>query len=360
MARFQRIVFVSAVVLLTCSGFAALAQTHSDIFFLHHSVGRNMIDESLLREFFEAYNAYFGKNYAFWDHDYNYLGLRDPDGDYLGYSYNIPGDDTDPEGLHVLWTTANSARSSILSNHEVIVFKSCYTASRIQSSSQLQSYMQYYREIRDVFDQYPGKLFVVMSPPPLHRLQTTLAEADRARAFATWMCSEEYLAGHPNIRAFNLFDQLAHPNDGSNVRNMLRYAYERSHSTGDSHPNELANSQIGIFLSNFLVQITSPLSAVGEDVLPASRILLRNVPNPFNPTTRIMYELPEAGPASLCIYDLQGRLVRKLVSDWRGTGPQQEIWNGRDDSGNPCSSGIYIYRLQAGPFQGTGKMTLAR
>jgi len=215
-----------------------------NLFFLHHSTGRNLIAQGDVRGWLAVYNSDRGSQFGFWDHDYNHIGLTDPAGTALGYSYNIPGDNTDPDGLYYLWTTANQARNAILANHEVIAFKSCYPASDIASDSQLAQYKTWYLAMRGVFDLYPDKVFLVMSPPPRHRLATTLAEADRARAFADWLGSSEFLAGHPNVRFFDFFDRLAHPDDGSAARNMLRYEYELNHSSADSHPNARANREI--------------------------------------------------------------------------------------------------------------------
>ena len=185
-----------------------------------------------MRDVLDDFNDQNGADLVFWDHDYNYIGLRNADGDNLGYNYNIPNDDTAPEGLYYLWTTANAARDSILTKHEVIAFKSCYPASDIGSDAELEQRKQMYRDMRDVFDQHPDHIFVVVSQPPLHRLSTNLACADHARAFADWLKSPAYLAGHPNVVCFDLFDALAQPNDGSSTRNMLRYEYELSHTVG--------------------------------------------------------------------------------------------------------------------------------
>jgi len=239
--------------------FIVLPDTPSmtNLFFLHHSTGRNLINEGSVRSHLASRNGAL----AFWDHDYNYgcgshNGLRDPSGSYVGYDYDIPGapcGNTDPDGLHYLWTTANSARATILANHEVIAFKSCYPASDIGSASELNQYKTWYLAIRDFLDTQQDKVFVIMSPPPRHRLATDLDDADRARAFADWLGSPEFLDGHPNLRYFNFFDLLAHPADGSSSRNMLRYEYERSHSSSDSHPNTQANQTVGPIFADALV-----------------------------------------------------------------------------------------------------------
>jgi hypothetical protein len=235
----RRTTTLCLVLILTLGANAALAA--NNIFFLHHSTGRNLIEEGDVRAAVQAYNAARGSAVGFWDHDYNYIGLRNPDGAYLGYGYNIPDDNTYPDGLHTLWTTSNAAREAILANHQVIAFKSCFPACDIDSEAELQQYKDWYLDMRDVFEQHPTKVFVVVSPPPRHRLATDPATASRARAFAQWLGSAEYTSGHDNLRFYDLFDRLAHPDDGSGQANCLRYEYERSHASTDSHPNVYAN-----------------------------------------------------------------------------------------------------------------------
>jgi hypothetical protein len=110
----------------------------------------------------------------------------------------------------------------------------------------------------------------------------------------------------------------------------------------------------------------------GEIVnLPKVFALSQNYPNPFNPSTTIRYDVPvEAGgggvgetgsvPVRLVIYDVRGRLVRVLVDREREPGRYQVHWNGRDDLGRSASSGVYLYRIEAGDFVSTKKMVLVR
>ncbi len=258
--------FIAILVAGTLAGglAPAAAQTAVPIIFVHHSVGRNLLQEGAIREELSQLGAARGLDLRLWDHDYNDIGLTDPQGQTLGYSFQIPGDDTDPDGWHDIWTTGNATRDSLLSRFTVIAFKSCYTASAITSDAQLADYQRWYGEMAQVFDAHPDRLFVVLSPPPRHRLATDLDDADRARAFADWLGSPAFLAGHPNVAFFDLFDQLAHPDDGSDVRNMLRYDYERSHTDGDSHPNVTANATVGPRLAAFLADLAVLVPAAGR------------------------------------------------------------------------------------------------
>jgi len=89
--------------------------------------------------------------------------------------------------------------------------------------------------------------------------------------------------------------------------------------------------------------------------------LYQNVPNPFNPTTAIRYELDRSAQVTLAVYDVKGRLVRRLVAGVRqGPGIFTVYWNGRDQRGEPVSTGVYFYRLVAGSRRETRKMVLLK
>jgi hypothetical protein len=80
--------------------------------------------------------------------------------------------------------------------------------------------------------------------------------------------------------------------------------------------------------------------------------LEKNYPNPFNPSTTIKYNLPVDSRVALKIYDIMGREVKTLVNEDNSMGYKEIIWNGKNDSGELVSSGIYICRLRALPIEG--------
>jgi hypothetical protein len=94
--------------------------------------------------------------------------------------------------------------------------------------------------------------------------------------------------------------------------------------------------------------------------VPAVFALEQNVPNPFNPATTIRFSLARAGRASLAIYDVAGRLVRRLVDEERAAGRHEVRWDGRDARGHRVASGIYFYRLEAGDRLAIRKMALMK
>jgi parallel beta-helix repeat protein len=84
-----------------------------------------------------------------------------------------------------------------------------------------------------------------------------------------------------------------------------------------------------------------------ERTTPTTFALDQNFPNPFNPVTRISYQLPTTSSVQLKIYDLLGREVRTLVFEEQKAGFYTVAWDGRSHSGEPLASGVYLYRLEA-------------
>lgn len=125
--------------------------------------------------------------------------------------------------------------------------------------------------------------------------------------------------------------------------------------------NNLIKIQVGHF-SYFRLAIPwiSVQMPEFEPPLPSSVVLHQNYPNPFNQRTTIRYQLPEAGPVSLRIYNSAGQLIRTLVEEEKAAGYYTVAWDGRDASGMDVSSGVYFCRLQAGDIARTRRMVLLR
>lgn len=88
--------------------------------------------------------------------------------------------------------------------------------------------------------------------------------------------------------------------------------------------------------------------------------LLQNFPNPFNPTTNIAYSIPRAASVQLGVYNFAGQRVCTLVNQQQREGSYVITWDGKNDAGAALTSGVYVYRLQAGEFLQSGKMILLR
>lgn len=243
----------------------------TNIFFLHHSVGNGLIEEGNMRSVVSAYNSANGSGFGLWDHGYNSDGLRDANGAELGINYAVPDDNTEPNGYAYLWTSMNAdavaCRNQIMANHQVIAFKSCYTACAITDAAMLEEYKQDYLAMQAFFAQHLEKLFVVVTPPPRHRLDTTAGQAVFARQFANWLKSLTFLGGRTNVVCLDLFDALA------DTDNFLKYTYEGSHTSTDSHPNNLANQVVGPVLANALAGAAAAYQPGATSAAPTATIL---------------------------------------------------------------------------------------
>jgi hypothetical protein len=94
-----------------------------------------------------------------------------------------------------------------------------------------------------------------------------------------------------------------------------------------------------------------------------SRYALSANPNPFNPLTRVTFAIPsDAGPVSvtLRVYDVTGRVVRTLVDGPRGPGYHHVDWDGNDAAGKASSAGVYLLRIEAGPWSSVEKLALVK
>jgi hypothetical protein len=89
--------------------------------------------------------------------------------------------------------------------------------------------------------------------------------------------------------------------------------------------------------------------------VPDSYLLDQNFPNPFNPSTIINYALPQAGYVKLIVYNILGEEITVLVDGNMSAGNHEVSFN----AGN-LTSGIYLYRLQAGPRVQVKKMLLTK
>ena len=93
----------------------------------------------------------------------------------------------------------------------------------------------------------------------------------------------------------------------------------------------------------------------------AKRPRIRSYPNPFNPSTTIVYELAEDGSVHLAIHDIAGRRLRTLLNgEHVRAGAHELAWDGRDDTGARLGSGIYLCRLSTVASTTTGRLVLLK
>jgi FlgD Ig-like domain len=112
-----------------------------------------------------------------------------------------------------------------------------------------------------------------------------------------------------------------------------------------------ASFQTATYGPLYPIQAAALVTGVSElpATSPAPRFvnaLGQNRPNPFNPETSIPYSLATPGRVVIRVYDIAGRLVRKLADGPETAGWHTARWDGRTDDGNTTASGVYFYRIE--------------
>jgi sugar lactone lactonase YvrE len=175
------------------------------------------------------------------------------------------------------------------------------------------------------------------------------------------------IAFHANLRGFDLWRSHSKEGERTKLNEQLivgetAFAFEDD----DVQAGVLYLYALEAIYQDGAAEIVGEVSGLIE--LPKQFQLTQNFPNPFNPETQIKYELPVAALVTLQIYDIQGRIVQKLVNEEdQPAGFHRVVWNGRDAHGYAVSSGVYFYTILAQPqqkgenrFYQTKKMTLVK
>lgn len=198
----------------------------SKALFIHHSIGRQILDEGRLREKLAASVP----SLTLWDHDYNERGLSDGSGSPVGRSFPIPGDDTDPEGLLRVLEGVRDANpwSADLRTFDLVVLKSCFPNNAIRSDEAAEQLRDTYRRLREIALELPQAVVLVSSPPLVFEA-TRPDQAARAVRLAEWLTA--HWTG-PRLAYVNLLDALAYRSGPARGTLRLRYRVLRR---GDSH-----------------------------------------------------------------------------------------------------------------------------
>ena len=129
-----------------------------------------------------------------------------------------------------------------------------------------------------------------------------------------------------------------------------------------------SNSSIPVPDGKYRVRIRLTKQQLGrylEGAVPTITQLLPNYPNPFNPETWIPYQLADNAEVQVSIYEISGKMVRQLNIGHQKAGYYVEkeravYWDGRSDTGEPVSSGLYFYQLRTGEFTATKRMVILK
>lgn len=146
------------------------------------------------------------------------------------------------------------------------------------------------------------------------------------------------------------------PDGTADFTNPLLAGFTTVWYRGAFEPGKPMNAQWTAFWTNFDPQNTdyNPVQTGVEDT-PVARALLQNFPNPFNPSTRILYTVPSKGHVVLRVYNVSGKAVATLVDKELDAGSYEMNFNA-----DHLASGIYFYRLAGPGFSETRKMVLLR
>lgn len=137
-----------------------------------------------------------------------------------------------------------------------------------------------------------------------------------------------------------------------------------SYSLGDEtrivivHPGE----ELFKFEGDYSIQdiIVASGSNYIDVTLTESIGLISSYPNPFNPETRIDFNLTDDGPVTLEVFDMLGKKIKTLTNEYKSKGNYSETWNGTNVDNTPSPSGVYLVKLSGGNKISTQKITLLK
>jgi hypothetical protein len=203
----------------------------SSALFIHRSVGLQMLDAASVRT--RLSDVELSDLYA------NTNVMRGPSGEAVATELDLSSGNTNPDGLAAFFrdVLAVHTKMAALEAFEVVAFKSCYSASGISSTEQLEDYRACYEgPIAQYIDTHSSQRFVILSPPPRRPLLTSAAAAHRAREFSKWLA--DFAHGRRNCSYFDLFACLASQGD------VLDRKYRRLLPI-DQHPNARGAAMAG-------------------------------------------------------------------------------------------------------------------
>ena len=102
------------------------------------------------------------------------------------------------------------------------------------------------------------------------------------------------------------------------------------------------------------------LSGIEHPVYFQKSIFITNFPNPFGSETTISYSIPVSSNVIIEIHDIQGKKIKTLVYEYQSSGDHLVNWNGKDNSEQAVSSGVYFCRIKTGKSFSSKKMILMK
>jgi len=119
-----------------------------------------------------------------------------------------------------------------------------------------------------------------------------------------------------------------------------------------------AETPEGVVIDAFTLSRPTAVEGSGDE--PPAAVLGSVHPNPFNAATTIAWSQRAAAAATVDVYDLAGRRVRRLRTGVLAAGDRSLVWDGRNDAGRELASGLYHFTLRAGEAVVVGRITLVK
>ncbi len=153
---------------------------------------------------------------------------------------------------------------------------------------------------------------------------------------------------------------------GSENINEAEWTY-RYLALGDYYNQEIyvafRHHNNAVTSSALLIDSVSIITCVGNsenNVSTSQTNLGKNYPNPFNPSTRIDFNINKTSPVTLEIYNIKGQKVCTLLNEVKSSGRHSVTWNGKDDSQKNIGSGVYFYKMTTPDYSAIHKMILLK
>ena len=241
-------------------------------------------------------------------------------------------------------------------------------------------YYAYLKSHRSLSANDKSAIVSLYGPPVPKNLRITNASQAGQHPELTWDAS-------PNAASYKLYRCLDDPTISTDCQSTSSYTLIRTttgryhidydvylrgscygpgtqyYKAAKYHVEAVASSGVASRPSSYVGTCTdtpagrsaSPTLAEAQNLLPEDFSLEQNYPNPFNPSTEIRFALPEAVHVRLAVYDVVGREVTRLMDQPMEAGYHRATFNASD-----LPSGVYLYRVEAGSFNKTGRMVLMK
>jgi hypothetical protein len=193
-------------------------------------------------------------------------------------------------------------------------------------------------------------------------LSSFYAEVGQDGILTSWSTETE-----PNNAGFNIYrssqenenyiklNESLIPAKG-NATSGASYSYTDKPESADDYYYKLQSVSLDgntVFYDPVFIALTSV--EMKRFAIPENYTLSQNFPNPFNPETTIEFGIPQANFVELSVYDINGNLVRTLISEEKRAGNHWIKWDARDENGLRVSSGIYFYYFKTADSAKSGQ-----